>query len=99
MGGSSRTAVAPSPSTSTLILVYGKEEKLHVQGSLRGFLQVWILHFEHGAIQYLIQPFVVQTERVSFVPQDRAAMTDEELAREQAELPQGQEDPISGLRG
>lgn len=70
-----RAGSPSSPSSSsTLILVHGKEEKLHVQGSLRGFLQM---------------------ERASYIPQDRGALTDEELAREQAELP----DPIDGLRG
>lgn len=40
-------------------------------------------------------PLPAQTERASYIPQDRGALTDEELAREQAELP----DPIEGLRG
>ena len=40
-------------------------------------------------------PLPLQTDRASYIPQDRSALTDEELAREQAELP----DPMDGLRG
>ena len=46
VGGAARSPAAAggAAKASTLILVHGKEEKLHVQGSLRGFLQVRWAH-------------------------------------------------------
>lgn len=61
---------ASSGKQPTLLVVHGREEKLHVRGSLRGFLQ---------------------SDRAAYIPQDRSAPSDEELVREQAELPS--EDP------
>jgi hypothetical protein len=98
---------ASSGKQPTLLVVHGREEKLHVRGSLRGFLQgrlrvclvaqlssgllLFFCHFAPPGAPDSSAVMHLQSDRAAYIPQDRSAPSDEELVREQAELPS--EDP------